>query len=88
MFFLLEEAAVDEGDQPDARGPYHKTDDQGGSQSVHLFLLPPKLSPARGVPRENFLCFEKLSLRTIIFIIPVNYFKANKRKREAFSLQP
>ena len=88
MFFPLEEAAVDEGNQPDARGPYHKPNDQGGSQSIHLFLLPPELSPARGVPREFFFALENCLLKTIISIIPADSFRARKRKREAFSLQP
>jgi len=88
VFFPLEEAAVDEGNQPDARGPYHKTNDQGGSQSIHLSLLPPGLSPARDVPREIFRCFGKFFLKTIISIIPADCFRERERKREAFSLQP
>jgi hypothetical protein len=60
VFFPSDIAVVDEGDQPDARGPYHKTNDQGGSQSIHLSLLPPGISPARGVPRENLLSSGKL----------------------------
>jgi hypothetical protein len=60
VFFPSDVAVIDEGNQPDARGPYHQTNDQGGSQSIHLSLLPPGISLARGVPRENLLSSEKL----------------------------
>jgi hypothetical protein len=87
VFFPLEEAPVDDGNQPDTRGPYHKTNDQGGSQSIHSFYLLDYLLHV-ACQEKFFFALKNCFLKTIISIIPADFFRARKRKREAFSLQP